>query len=152
MNQLELAVHEAISQVDDPEYPGISIVDLGLLETIDIETNGAVTIGLIPTFSGCPALQMIADDVRDSVAAVDHVADVQVQWLKSPVWAIDRVSADARATMASEFTVAVKIGKGPALCPLCGSPTRELSMFGPSRCRSVNRCDSCNETVEVMRG
>lgn len=152
MTQLELNVHAAISQVDDPEYPGISIVDLGLLETIDIGPSGAVQIGLVPTFSGCPALQMIAADVAASVSKVDNVDSVEVVWLKSPVWAIDRVSADARETMAKEFTVAVKIGNNTPLCPLCGSPTRELSLFGPSRCRSVSRCDVCNETVEVMRG
>ncbi len=152
MSQFELAVHGAVADVDDPEYPGISIVDLGLLETIDIGSDGSVQVGLIPTFSGCPALEMIAEDVRASVAALDEVTSVEVSWLKSPVWAIDRVSADARASMATEFTVAVKIGRSAPLCPLCGSPTRELSQFGPSKCRSVNRCDSCNETIEVMRG
>ncbi|MEL7210778.1 MAG: hypothetical protein AAGK32_21495, partial [Actinomycetota bacterium] len=108
-------------------------------------------IGLIPTFSGCPALAVIAADVEGAVARVTSVDAVEVRWLGTPVWSIDRVSADARATMAQEFTVAVRIGNGPVPCPRCGSPTDEQSVFGPSRCRSVHRCSNCVETVEVMR-
>lgn len=151
MSQLELEVHEAIAAVDDPEYPGISIVDLGLLESIEVDPAGSVEIGLIPTFGGCPALAMIATDVQDSVSAVPGVSSASVRWLKTPVWSVDRVSADARTIMATDFTVAVKIGAEQPLCPRCGGPIRELSMFGPSRCRSVSRCDACRESIEVMR-
>lgn len=151
VTHLELALHEAIASVDDPEYPGISIVDLGLLETIDISDDNTVTIGLVPTFAGCPALTMIAENVRNAIAQVPEVASVEINWLKSPVWSVDRVSADARAVMASEFTVAVKIGQQAPRCPRCGGSVREVSMFGSSRCRSVSRCDACSEIVEVMR-
>jgi len=150
-DQLTGRVQAAIARVDDPEYPGISIVDLGLLEQLDVDRNGAVTVGLIPTFSGCPALAMIRDDVHRAIAAVAGVTDVKVAWLPSPVWTVDRISAQTRETMAREFTVAVRIGTHAPACPRCGAPTEEHSMFGPSRCRSVNRCTSCAETVEVMR-
>ena len=60
-------IHLAIEKVNDPEYPGISIVDLGLLENIKLNEIGEVVIQLIPTFSGCPALQMIAQDVREII-------------------------------------------------------------------------------------
>ncbi len=69
----------AVTSVDDPEYPGISIVDLGLLETIDVSADGAVGVGLIPTFSGCPALGMIADDVRVVVGDIAGVGSVAVE-------------------------------------------------------------------------
>lgn len=147
---LTLAVHEAVSSVDDPEYPGISIVDLGLLERLEV-TGGRASIGLIPTFSGCPALRMIADDVRDAVLRVRGIGEVAVDWLPAPAWTVDRVSADARATMAREFTVAVQLGTKPAPCPRCGAATLQTSLFGPSRCRAVHRCPACAETVEVMR-
>ena len=147
---LTLAVHEAVASVDDPEYPGISIVDLGLLEVLQVADNRA-RVGLIPTFSGCPALLMIADEVRTAVAAVDGVDSVEVEWLTSPAWTVDRVSTDARSAMAREFTVSIQLGTKPAPCPLCGGDTVPESMFGPSRCRSVHRCPACSETVEVMR-
>lgn len=147
----ELLVHAAVSSVDDPEYPGVSIVDLGLLETLAIDLDGSVRIGLVPTFSGCPALAMIAEDVRDAVAALEWVSSIDIEWLAAPPWSVERVSDDARSVLAQEFTVAVEIG-GTAKCPMCGAVTAEKSMFGPSRCRSVHRCESCSETIEVLRG
>ena len=151
---IEDRVRAAIATVDDPEYPGISIVDLGLLESIDVHPAGNVVVGLVATFSGCPALTMIADDVRQAVAAVDNVAGpqaVDIRWLASPTWTIDRVTDKARQAMAREFTVAIRIGRGPVPCPRCGADTTENSMFGPSRCRAVHVCQSCTEVVEVMR-
>ena len=148
---LEAAVLHAISSVDDPEYPGVSIVDLGLLEHVEVR-NGIVGIGLIPTFSGCPALAMIAADVEAAVLAVDGVEQVSVSWLNSPAWSPERLSRRGKDALKTEFTVAVQIGTRTPECPLCGGPTIEKSMFGPSRCRSVHRCEACTETVEVMRG
>ena len=151
---IEERVRAAIATVDDPEYPGISIVDLGLLESIDVQPDGGVVVGLVPTFSGCPALAMIAADVRRAVTAVDDMAGpqtVDVRWLASPTWTIDRVTDNARQAMAREFTVAIRIGRDPVPCPRCGADTTENSMFGPSRCRAVHVCRSCTEVVEVMR-
>lgn len=148
---LELRVHDAVSGVDDPEYPGISIVELGLLEKLQVTADGGVTIGLIPTFSGCPALAMIASDVETAVAAVPGVRAVKVAWLSTPVWDVNRLSAETRGRLAREFTVAVRLGRAEPSCPQCGGPTAEESMFGPSRCRSVSRCSACHEVVEVMR-
>ena len=148
---LEAAVLAAIATVDDPEYPGVSIVDLGLLEVVEVR-QGIAGIGLIPTFSGCPALDMIASDVDAAVRAVEGIDEVSVSWLRSPAWSTQRLSRRGREALATEFTVAVQIGNRAPLCPLCASPTVEQSMFGPSRCRSVHRCEACSETVEVMRG
>ncbi|MGI9595356.1 MAG: iron-sulfur cluster assembly protein, partial [Acidimicrobiales bacterium] len=147
----ETDLHRAVATVDDPEYPGISIVDLGLLESLQIDPDGAVTVGLIPTFSGCPALAVIADDVLAAVSAVPGVSVAEVVWLPEPAWSADRISHEARVGLADSFTVAVLIGTEPARCPRCGGPTEEQSMFGPSRCRAVHRCPSCSETVEVVR-
>ncbi|MEE2959035.1 MAG: iron-sulfur cluster assembly protein [Actinomycetota bacterium] len=144
-------VRAAIASVDDPEYPGISVVDLGLLETLDVTLDGHVVVGLIPTFSGCPALSMIANDVRAVVGSVDDVSSCDVRWLGAPAWTVDRVTAEARQAMAREFTVAVRIGVEPVSCPRCDAPTTETSLFGPSRCRAVHSCPACSEVVEVMR-
>lgn len=151
ITDIEAEVHAALCTVDDPEYPGVSIVELGLLERITVADGGRVEIGLVPTFSGCPALSVIARDVEAAVAALASVESVEVRWLNTPLWTVERISAEASAALADQFTVAVRIGRGPALCPRCGSPTIEQSVFGPSRCRSVHRCPDCVETVEVMR-
>ena len=148
---LQSAVLSAISSVSDPEYPGLSIVVLGVLEHIEVR-NGIASIGLIPTCSGCPTLAMIKADVAAAVLAVDGISEASVPWLTSPAWTPERLSPKGRKTLATEFTVAVQIGSATPMCPLCGGPTVEKSMFGPSRCRSVHRCEACSETVEVMRG
>ena len=152
----EAEIHRAVASVDDPEYPGISIVDLGLLESLVVGPDGRVEVGLIPTFSGCPARVIIAEDVAAAVSALPGVQGVDVSWLPSPAWSTDRISHDARQQLAGSFTVAVQLGRNGsaaiARCPRCGGPTEQQSMFGPSRCRAVHRCSTCSETVEVFRG
>ena len=148
---IDVEVYNAVASVDDPEYPGISITDLGLVEEISVNANGAVSVGLVPTFSGCPALALIAEDVQKAVSAVAGVGDVTVSWLRLPVWTVDRVSEAGRAALANDFTVAVTIGDNPPPCPRCGGATTRTSIFGPSRCRSVHRCLECHENLEAMR-
>ena len=145
------AVNRAVAAVDDPEYPGVSIVDLGLVETVGVTGTGRASIGLIPTFSGCPALEVIATDVRDAASAVTGVTAVDVHWLTSPTWSSHRITARARKVLADRFTVAVGNDDQAATCPRCGDSTVEQSTFGPTRCRAVHRCSGCAEVVEVLR-
>lgn len=144
-------IRTAVASVDDPEYPGLSITDLGLVETCEMNDDGEVTIELVPTFTGCPALNVIADDVRHAVDKIDGVSSTNVRWLLSPIWTTERISDLGKAILAERFTVAVQIGPKASGCPRCGGPLTDESMFGPSRCRSVSRCTNCVETVEVMR-
>jgi ring-1,2-phenylacetyl-CoA epoxidase subunit PaaD len=144
------AVRAAVATVDDPELPGVSIVELGLLEQLTVDATGAVTIGLIPTFSGCPALAVIAERVEAAAVTVEGVRIVDVRFLDAPAWSVERISGVARERLAADLTIAV--GRdGRAACPRCGAETVERSMFGPTRCRAVHRCPGCGEVVEVMR-
>jgi ring-1,2-phenylacetyl-CoA epoxidase subunit PaaD len=149
-NDLVDSVRAAVAGVDDPELPGVSIVELGLLEQLSVDADGAVSIGLIPTFSGCPALSLIMERVRVAASAVDGVRSVEVTFLAAPAWSVDRISQAARDQLATELTVAVE-RDGHAACPRCGTETVERSMFGPTRCRAVHRCPGCGEAIEVMR-
>jgi len=144
-------VAAAVAAVDDPEMPGVSIVELGLLERLQVDgSTGRVEVGLVPTFSGCPALEVIRRDVAESVRAVEGVTSVDVGFLASPVWTVDRVSAAGRRQLADSLGVAVAV-EPVVKCPRCGASTRQESLFGPTRCRSVHRCTGCGEIVEVMR-
>jgi ring-1,2-phenylacetyl-CoA epoxidase subunit PaaD len=149
------AVLAAIASVPDPEYPGVSIVELGLVEHVSAVESAAglaVFVDLIPTFSGCPALAMIADDVRAAVAGVTGVVSCDVQWLTTPVWSTERISAPARMRLRDEFTVVLRRKDGGLRCPVCGSDdVEDRSLAGPTRCRSVAWCGSCRNVVEVMR-
>lgn len=142
-------VLDVLRGVDDPEYPGVSIVDLGLVADVRAR-GGRVAVDLIPTVSGCPALEMIATDVRGVLNAAGMEADVR--FVSSPVWTPARIAAEARAALAERFTVAVAIGQRDAECPRCGSSSLvETSMFGPTRCRSIAQCQRCGEHVETIR-
>ncbi len=148
---IEDVVLAAMASVNDPEYPDVSILDLGLLESLTV-ANGRARVGLIPTFSGCPALHMIADDVRRAIEAVDGVERCDVTWLPGPVWTTDRMTADATRRLADEYTVVLRGRDGSLRCPVCGShDVNDQAMVGPTRCRSVAWCASCRNAVEVMR-
>lgn len=145
------AVLDVLASVDDPEYPGVSIVDLGLVERVDVTAKDGVTVDLIPTFLGCPALDYIIEDVRSALAA-HGAGPATVRFVDSPVWSPSRISDAGRAALAHDFTVAVQLERRPVACPRCG--TRALvttSMFGSMRCRSVARCESCGEAIELIR-
>lgn len=145
------AVTAAVATITDPEYPDISIADLGLVESIEIEGTDAV-IGLIPTFSGCPALAMIAGDVRAAVELLPAIDRCTVRWLPAPVWSTDRVTLAARTKLNSDYTVTLRRKDGTLRCPACGSDAvRDQSAAGPTRCRSIAWCDQCRNVVEVMR-
>jgi ring-1,2-phenylacetyl-CoA epoxidase subunit PaaD len=152
---LEASVRAAVAAVPDPEYPDVSIIDLGLLESLSVGTDvdGTVArIGLIPTFSGCPALDMIASDVRASVESLDAVDRCEVTWLAGPVWDSTRLTRTAQSRLADDYTVVLRRKDGSLLCPVCGSDAVvDQAMAGPTRCRSVAWCPSCRNPVEVMR-
>ena len=143
-------VIEALRTVDDPEYPGVSVVDMGMIGAVEF-AGERVEIELMTTFSGCPALEVISSEIAAAVGALDGVTDVEVR-RSAGDWDTSRLSQHARAVMARDFTVAVAVPGKPSECPRCGVASLvEQSPFGPARCRAVHRCTSCSEVVEVLR-
>ncbi len=148
---LKAQVDRALATVCDPEYPGVSVVELGLVETLEV-LGDSVQVGMIPTYGGCPALRFIADDVRTAVSEVDGVERCEVTWLRSPVWSVDRVSPTAARQLEREFTVTLRRADGTLRCPVCGSDAvADTALMGPTRCRSLAYCDACRNPIEVMR-
>ena len=146
----EIDVLEALRAVDDPEYPGVSVVDMGMIVAAEV-TDGRATVELITTFSGCPAHDVISAEIARAVGELDGIADVEVQ-RSAEAWDTSRLSEHARTVMARDFTVAVSAPGKPTECPRCGAAALvEQSPFGPARCRAVHRCGSCGEIVEVLR-
>jgi ring-1,2-phenylacetyl-CoA epoxidase subunit PaaD len=144
-------VSDAVAAVDDPEYPGVSIADLGLVESITVDGDRAC-VDLVPTFLGCPALALIEADVVAAVRAVDGIADAEVRFVTDPPWTPARITPAGRAALRDQFTVAVVSASGEVRCPTCGSTdVAEQSPFGPSPCRAIHRCAACGEPVEVVR-
>ena len=145
------AVWAALRGVDDPEYPGVSIVELGLVERVAVDGD-VVEVDLVPTFSGCPALAMIADDVRAAVDALEGSAS------RRPLRP-DARSGRRNASRPPAVTPSPRSSPSPwpsldrpVACPRCGTPAlSEESMFGSTRCRSIRRCGSCGEAIETIR-
>lgn len=156
-----------LETIPDPEMP-ISIVELGIVESVEVEPRGAdravrVTVDILPTFVGCPALPMIEKDIRTRLAALDGVRDVDVRFRFDPAWTVDRISPEGRRRLAehgvrvpepgSAATPAgVQLTASALPCPFCGSArTRMDSPFGPTRCRTIWYCEACQNPFEGLK-
>lgn len=147
--------------IDDPEMP-ISIVDLGLVEKVDID-GATVTVTILPTFVGCPALPMIESMIRRRVTALAGVDAAEVNFVHDPPWTVDRISKAGRASLGAHGVTVPEPGQvtGASVtslrtsaipCPYCGSSTTRLdSPFGPTRCRMIFYCESCRNQFEHMK-
>lgn len=148
------AVKDAVSLVCDPEYPDVTIAELGILERVALRDDGsAVRIELVPTMLGCPALDVIARDVTSAAQSVCFGSDVSVEvvFVDEPVWTPARIAPSAVDFMAREYTVAVPTVSASVTCPICGNVSLEhRSDFGPTPCRSVKWCPKCRNPVEVV--
>ena len=162
--------------IPDPEMP-ISIVDLGLIEDVRFEPADPgvaggdvnVTVDVLPTFIGCPALDMIAGDIRAKVGAIPGVAEVRVNWIFSPPWSVDRITPEGRASLKEhgvtvpergsklhvaghQSRLAVTLRTSAIACPYCGSNATHLeSDFGPTRCRTIHYCQACRNSFEHLK-
>jgi ring-1,2-phenylacetyl-CoA epoxidase subunit PaaD len=149
----EERVRAALAEVKDPEIPTCSIVDLGIVERIAIGAD-AIEVDLLPTFAGCPALDVIKFDVERAIEVLG--AQPRVRFVMSPPWTTDRltpagIEAFARIGIAGPV---LQIGSKPApvACPYCGSTATELeSNFGPSPCRTIRYCNACRNPFEGFK-
>lgn len=157
----EEAVWEALRGVADPEIPAVSVVDMGMIEAVEVEGSSA-TITVLPTFTGCPAIDVIKTDVGAAVAVVDGIDSVQVDTTFSPPWTTERITEEGRVKL-KEFGLAPPTGTGPvlidsiglptfAVCPFCGSKeTVNENPFGPTPCRALYHCNNCKNPFEQFK-
>jgi ring-1,2-phenylacetyl-CoA epoxidase subunit PaaD len=148
-----------LERVPDPEIPVLSVVDLGIVRGVEESDEGhSVTVTLTPTYSGCPATEVIAHDVRIALEAAYDAVEVRTQL--SPAWTTDWMSETARAKLAG-FGIAPPDGRvtlplvdvgSPAQCPHCGShDVEELAGFGSTPCKALWRCVSCREPFDYFK-
>jgi len=145
-------VREALAAVKDPEIPTCSITDLGIVHDVRV-TAERIEIDLLPTFAGCPALDVIKRDVEQ--AARDLAPEVEVRFVNAPPWTSDRLNDDASDSLKA-FGISpplLQIGRAHNVtCPYCGSDqTVEESAFGPTPCRTVRYCNSCRNPFEGFK-
>ncbi len=163
VNQSDIlkSINAALCEITDPELP-CSIVDLGLVEDVRIHKGHTAIITLLPTFSGCPALDMITNDVTKRIEDLPQIKSCRVDWIFNPAWTTDRISEAGRASLkAHGVTVAkhedqlenqVPLTTSVIACPFCKSnQTRLDSPFGPTRCRMIYYCEACQNSFEHMK-
>jgi len=150
---------ELVANVPDPEIPVLSVVDLGIVRAVEESADGrSVVVTLTPTYSGCPATEVIARDVRTALEAAYDEVEVRTQL--SPAWTTDWMSDEAKAKL-SGFGIAPPAGRvtlplvdvgAPAACPRCGSPSVEqLAGFGSTPCKALWRCQACREPFDYFK-
>ncbi|MFF0340751.1 1,2-phenylacetyl-CoA epoxidase subunit PaaD [Kribbella sp. NPDC004875] len=150
----DAAVFEAVGEVTDPEVPVLTIADLGVLRGVRHEGD-EVVVTITPTYSGCPAMDLIRHEVELTLNQLG--VDGRVETVLSPAWTTEWMSAAGKAKL-TEYGIAPPTGTGPVMvslsvrCPLCGSlDTSELSRFGSTSCKSLWRCNACREPFDHFK-
>ncbi len=155
------AVREALREVVDPEIPAVNIVDMGMVGAIALDDDGGVVVEIVPTFSGCPALAVIREDVVRRVGAMPGVQRAEARVSFEQAWSTDRISEAGRAALTRFGIAPAPLRRGKALemapprpvrCPLCGSTRTSMeNLFGPTPCRSIYRCQECRNPFEAFK-
>jgi ring-1,2-phenylacetyl-CoA epoxidase subunit PaaD len=153
-------VWDAFATIPDPELPVVSLVDLGVIRSVDVH-KGRVRVELTPTFLGCPALEAMKRALEDTVAELGGDPDVQV--ISDDSWSTDKITPAGREKLrAAGFApppprevAAPKLVQLQAQvhrCPYCGSTETKLeNIFGPTPCRSLRYCESCRQPFEQFK-
>jgi ring-1,2-phenylacetyl-CoA epoxidase subunit PaaD len=151
---------EILHLVEDPEIPVISIVDLGVVRQVFVEEN-TLHVHITPTYSGCPATQVIEDMVIEALtkASIEHF---QVKTVLSPAWSTTMLTAEGREKL-TEYGVAppadesvdklALMGEDKQIaCPLCKSTdTKMVSQFGSTPCKAHFKCNDCLEPFDYFK-
>jgi ring-1,2-phenylacetyl-CoA epoxidase subunit PaaD len=141
----ERAVWAALAEVTDPEIPVVSVVDLGMVRSVEVDGE-RLRVELLPTFVGCPALELIRGAVAARLAGM--APEVQVEMTFAEPWTSERITADGRRKLRESGFAP----PGSATCPWCGSRDTVLeNPFGPTRCRAIFWCNRCRQPFEQFK-
>ncbi len=138
---------EVVASVPDPEIPVVSVVDLGIVREV-----GPDRVVITPTYTGCPATQVIERDIRDALDAAGY-RQVRIETVLSPPWTTDWITPAGRDKLhAYGIAPPIAAGTRTATCPQCGSvQTEEISRFGSTPCKALWRCRSCAEPFDLFK-
>jgi ring-1,2-phenylacetyl-CoA epoxidase subunit PaaD len=153
------SVWKLLEEVKDPEIPVVSLIEMGIVRDVVLSADGAVTVKITPTFSGCPALHTMKQDIVDRLkdAGIDSV---KIEMVYSPPWTSDWISNRAREKL-RVFGLAPAPHHGGNFevmlldavnCPYCGSTNTSLkNNFGSTLCRMIFYCNACQQPFEQFK-
>ncbi|HEV2267930.1 MAG TPA: 1,2-phenylacetyl-CoA epoxidase subunit PaaD [Steroidobacteraceae bacterium] len=147
----EERVWRVLRSVVDPEIPVVSVVDLGVVRYVRV-AGGHLRVGITPTYSGCPATEVIHRSVREALAR-EELGDVIVETVLSPPWTSEWLSEEGRQKLQA-FGIAAPSASAAAnvACPRCGSrAVEQVSEFGSTPCKAHYRCRACLEPFDVFK-
>ncbi len=148
-----------LEQVSDPEIPVLSIMDMGVVRSANIE-NKKVKVQITPTYSGCPAMDVIGDDIKKALSDAGYSSEIEL--ILSPAWTTDWITPKGRKAL-EEYGIAAPLeaeadkevllnGKRLVQCTQCGSKnTRLVSQFGSTACKAQFQCDDCREPFDYFK-
>jgi len=160
----EQRVWDALAEIADPEIPAISVVDLGVIGSVSVDAE-RVRVEVLPTFVGCPAVDVIRSQIAQRLGELNVAPGVEVAVTFSPPWTSERITPAGRERLrlsgfAPPVTAPAGIGDGLdelavlplAECPYCGSRNTTLeNPFGPTLCRAIYHCADCRQPFEQMK-
>ena len=146
-----------LSEVKDPEIPVLTISDLGILRSVEY-ADDFIQIQITPTYSGCPAMDMIQEDIRSELAK-HGLKNIEIKQVLSPAWTSDWMSEEGKKKLEAYGIAAPAsnhcshIGEDqPKSCPLCHSQNIEMiSRFGSTACKALYRCLDCREPFDYFK-
>ena len=157
--QIEQELIPILEQVSDPEIPVLSIMDMGVVRSAVIE-NKEVKIQITPTYSGCPAMDVIGDDIKKALSDAGYQSHVEL--ILSPAWTTDWITPRGRKAL-EDYGIAAPLDpisdkavlleeKRMVKCPVCGSHnTKLVSQFGSTACKALFKCDDCQEPFDYFK-
>lgn len=156
-------VWTALERIMDPEVPVLSIIELGIVREVVVDTDtGTVTVTVTPTYSGCPAMQVIEAEIRSALAVLGF-EEVRIKTVYAPAWTTDWIPEAAREKLRAygiappgkaPETALVQLAPAPGrvACPFCGSFNTSLqSEFGATACKSLLVCHGCHQPFEHFK-
>ncbi len=156
---IDQRLHSILEKVSDPEIPVLSIMEMGVVRLAIIEDNVA-KVQITPTYSGCPAMDVIGDDIKQALDEAGY--DSEIELILSPAWTTDWITAKGRKAL-EDYGIAAPLdadadkdvlinGKRIVKCTNCSSQnTRLVSQFGSTACKAQFQCDDCQEPFDYFK-
>lgn len=149
---------EALAEVMDPEIPVVSLMEMGIIREVSV-AEGCAKVVITPTFSGCPALEVMKKDISNRLRSLGYT-QFEIVVTLSPPWTTDWITESAKSKLKNFGITPPKVHNGaistallsPAECPYCGSIKTTLrNSFGPTPCRMILTCGDCGQPFEQFK-